>query len=166
KPALCRLFAKPTTRSPGVENQSRPRRDPRAFGAFDPAAAVDNDRRRACSILADGAFAPLSPISRHTPHLEADLPAERASPEAPARLPCTDGDPRGTRDPQAAARERAQAPLRLTRPLGSRIDVQRRHRLSRSRDFDAVYRHGRSVATRFLVLYAFARDDGGPPRIR
>ena len=35
-----------------------------------------------------------------------------------------------------------------------------RHRLSRSRDFDAVYRHGRSVSTRFLVLYWFAREDG------
>jgi ribonuclease P protein component len=38
--------------------------------------------------------------------------------------------------------------------------VQRRHRLSRSRDFDAVYRRGRSVSTRFLVLYWFARDAG------
>ena len=36
--------------------------------------------------------------------------------------------------------------------------MQRRNRLSRSRDFDAVYRHGRSVSTRFLVLYAFERD--------
>jgi len=36
--------------------------------------------------------------------------------------------------------------------------VQRRNRLSRSRDFDAVYRQGRSVSTRFLVLYAFARE--------
>jgi ribonuclease P protein component len=38
--------------------------------------------------------------------------------------------------------------------------VQRRHRLSRSRDFDAVYRHGRSVSTRFLVLYWFPREQG------
>jgi ribonuclease P protein component len=38
--------------------------------------------------------------------------------------------------------------------------VQRRHRLSRSRDFDAVYRHGRSVSTRFLVLYWFPREAG------
>jgi ribonuclease P protein component len=37
--------------------------------------------------------------------------------------------------------------------------VQRRNRLSRSRDFDAVYRHGRSVSTRYLVLYWFPRDD-------
>jgi ribonuclease P protein component len=44
--------------------------------------------------------------------------------------------------------------------------VHRRHRLSRSRDFDAVYRHGRSVSTRFLTLYWFTRDDGdGEPRL-
>jgi ribonuclease P protein component len=44
--------------------------------------------------------------------------------------------------------------------------VQRRHRLSRSRDFDAVYRQGRSVATRYLVLYWFDREeDPGEPRL-
>jgi ribonuclease P protein component len=44
--------------------------------------------------------------------------------------------------------------------------VQRRHRLSRSRDFDAVYRHGRSVSTRFLVLYSFERAEGAvDPRL-
>jgi ribonuclease P protein component len=44
--------------------------------------------------------------------------------------------------------------------------VQRRHRLSRSRDFDAVYRQGRSASTRFLVLYWFDReDDPAEPRL-
>lgn len=43
--------------------------------------------------------------------------------------------------------------------------MQRRHRLSRSRDFDTVYRYGRSVSTRFLVLYWFPRDDEGEPRL-
>jgi ribonuclease P protein component len=44
--------------------------------------------------------------------------------------------------------------------------VQRRNRLSRSRDFDAVYRHGRSVSTRFLTLYSFQRDEEpGEPRL-
>lgn len=43
--------------------------------------------------------------------------------------------------------------------------MQRRYRLSRSRDFDAVYRQGRSVSTRFLVLYWFPRDDDGEPRL-
>jgi ribonuclease P protein component len=43
--------------------------------------------------------------------------------------------------------------------------TRRQHRLSRSRDFDAVYRKGRSVSTRFLVLYSFPREEdleGGP----
>ena len=44
--------------------------------------------------------------------------------------------------------------------------MQRRNRLSRSRDFDAVYRHGRSVSTRFLTLYWFQRDEAiGAPRL-
>ncbi len=44
--------------------------------------------------------------------------------------------------------------------------MQRRHRLTRSRDFEAVYRHGRSASTRFLVLYWFPRDgELGEPRL-
>jgi ribonuclease P protein component len=45
--------------------------------------------------------------------------------------------------------------------------MKRRHRLSRSRDFDTVYRHGRSTATRYLVLYSFPREDanGEGPRL-
>ena len=46
------------------------------------------------------------------------------------------------------------------------MSMPRRNRLSRSRDFDAVYRNGRSVSTRFLVLYWFPReDDDGEPRL-
>jgi ribonuclease P protein component len=40
--------------------------------------------------------------------------------------------------------------------------VPRANRLTRSRDFDAVYRHGRSTSTRYLVLYWFAHEDGQP----
>ena len=44
--------------------------------------------------------------------------------------------------------------------------MQRRHRLSRSRDFEAVYRHGRSFASRYLVLYWFDREEqDGDPRL-
>jgi ribonuclease P protein component len=44
--------------------------------------------------------------------------------------------------------------------------VQRRNRLSRSRDFDAVYGRGRSVSTRFLTLYWFQREETlGEPRL-
>ena len=44
--------------------------------------------------------------------------------------------------------------------------MQRSNRLSRSRDFDVVYRHGRSVSTRFLTLYWFVRtDESAEPRL-
>jgi ribonuclease P protein component len=45
--------------------------------------------------------------------------------------------------------------------------VERRSRLSRSKDFDAVYRQGRSVSTRYLTLHWFPRDDDpdGDPRL-
>jgi ribonuclease P protein component len=35
----------------------------------------------------------------------------------------------------------------------------RRQRLSRSAEFDRVYREGRSHANRYLVVYSFPRDD-------
>jgi ribonuclease P protein component len=42
------------------------------------------------------------------------------------------------------------------------VDSQRpkRRRLSRSAEFERVYRQGRSKGNRFLVLYAFPREDG------
>jgi ribonuclease P protein component len=42
-----------------------------------------------------------------------------------------------------------------------------RRRLSRSAEFERVYRQGRSKANRFLVLYAFPREDdaGEGPRL-
>ena len=42
--------------------------------------------------------------------------------------------------------------------------MKRANRLSRSRDFDAVYRHGRSVSSRFLVLYWFGQEESTEPR--
>lgn len=42
----------------------------------------------------------------------------------------------------------------------------KRRRLSRSSEFDRVYRQGHSHATRYLVLYAFPRpSDGDQPRL-
>jgi ribonuclease P protein component len=45
--------------------------------------------------------------------------------------------------------------------------VQRRHRLSRSKDFDAVYRQGTSASSRYLTLHWFPREDDpeGDPRL-
>src|SRR5680860_1900245 len=45
---------------------------------------------------------------------------------------------------------------------------RRRARITRSGDFDAVYRRGRSAANRHLVVYAFSREDrpaGSPARL-
>lgn len=44
----------------------------------------------------------------------------------------------------------------LERPSAGR--TPQRRRLSRSAEFERVYRHGRSKGNRFLVLYAFPRD--------
>jgi ribonuclease P protein component len=114
---------------------------------------VENFRSDDLSILPSRAFRRLEsqPFSR-----EADLPAQRAQTEEEARLPGAHGYTRGPRDPQAAARQGSEAALRLSDRVGP---VQRRHRLSRSRDFDTVYRHGRSVSTRYLVLYWFPREE-------
>jgi ribonuclease P protein component len=90
------------------------------------------------------------PISR-----EANLSTERPTPETQAWIPGAHADPGRPRDSEAPSCEGSEAPVRLS----ARATVKRRHRLSRSRDFDAVYRKGRSVSTRFLVLYSFARED-------
>ena len=42
--------------------------------------------------------------------------------------------------------------------------MKRVNRLSRSRDFDAVYRQGRSVSSHFLVLYWFGQEEPAEPR--
>lgn len=45
--------------------------------------------------------------------------------------------------------------------------MHQRHRLSRSRDFDTVYRQGASVSTRYLTLHWFKREEetDGDPRL-
>ena len=53
------------------------------------------------------------------------------------------------------------------RPVGGGRPPRRR-RLSRSADFERVYRQGRSKANRYLVLYAFPREgeqDAAGPRL-
>lgn len=45
--------------------------------------------------------------------------------------------------------------------------MEKKHRLTRSADFQKVYRQGKSVAGRYAVLYYFERatDNGGDPRL-
>ena len=43
--------------------------------------------------------------------------------------------------------------------------MKRANRLTRSRDFDAVHRRGRSVSSRYLVLYWLPQEESAEPRI-
>jgi ribonuclease P protein component len=49
--------------------------------------------------------------------------------------------------------------------VASQRPSPRRRRLSRSAEFERVYRQGRSKGNRFLVLYAFPREDPEGPRL-
>ena len=132
----------------------------RVSSRFDPATgrvAVDNRAPRGL-VYTPRSAAPARcghGLTRRTSlHREAHVPAERPPPQAQARVPRAHVDARRPGDPQAPPRQGAEAPLGLT----SRA-VERRQRLSRSRDFDAVYRQGRSVSTRSLTLHWFTRED-------
>jgi ribonuclease P protein component len=114
-------------------------------------------------------YLPFAPIPRRLFHDEADLPAKRPTPQAQARLPCSDVDARRAVDPEAPPAEGPREAFGVagTTRAGHRryfYVVKRANRLSRSRDFDAVYRHGRSVSSRFLVLYWFGQEEPAEPR--
>ena len=98
------------------------------------------------------------PVFRH----EAHLPAQEAQARPSPRLPRAHEHPRRSRRAPAPSRQGPQAAHRLTvddAPRPSRR--QRRGRLSRSAEFDRVYRQGRSFGNRWLVLHAFPREDAG-----
>lgn len=95
-----------------------------------------------------------SDIGKDRSRCETDVPAEQAETQEDSRFSQADEHQGGPRCAEAPPRERPQAPLCLSTTV-----IRRRSRLSRSQDFDRVYRAGRSVANRYLVLYYFQRDD-------
>lgn len=96
---------------------------------------------------------------------ETHLSAEETQTSANPRFPCSDADPGRPADAEAAAGEGSQAADRLmVRPAVARPG-QGRGRLSRSADFERVFRAGRSHAGRELVLYVFPRGVDGPHRL-
>src|SRR6202012_5545523 len=109
--------------------------------------------------------------SRRTtlPSHETHLSAKEAQTRPHARFPRAHADPRRTSDAQAQARQGPQAPDGLmSADRAGVVSAKRsgRGRLSRSAEFDRVFRHGRSHAGRDLVLYVFPRDeDDGAPRL-
>lgn len=82
---------------------------------------------------------------------EADLPAEETKEGQDPRVPGSDEHARRPGDLEAATAQRPSAP--------HAIEMPKRRRLSRSGEFDRVYRDGSSHATRYLVLYSFPRKD-------
>jgi ribonuclease P protein component len=96
---------------------------------------------------------------------ETHLSAEKAQASADARLPAADADPRGPADIEAPSRQGPQTPDRLIRQLAGPRRPAPRSRLSRSADFDRVFRNGRSHAGRELILYVFPRGEQVDPRL-
>jgi ribonuclease P protein component len=111
---------------------------------------------------------------------EADLPAEEAKARPRAWLSGPHANTSGSPDPEAQAEQAAQParPVAMTAPSerdgGASFrrrdragrSRRKRGRLSRSGEFDRVYREGRSHASRYLVVYAFPRPGiDGPPRL-
>jgi ribonuclease P protein component len=96
---------------------------------------------------------------------ETHLSAEKAQASADARFPCADADPRGSADAQAPPGQGPQTPDRLIRQLTGARRQPQRSRLSRSADFDRVFRNGRSHAGRELILYVFPRGEQVDPRL-
>lgn len=90
---------------------------------------------------------------------EADLSAEEAKARQDPWLSRPLRHPLWSSDPPAPAAEGPQAPHPLTLSEPDRSDARPRRRLSRSGDFDRVYRDGTSRGNRFLVLYSFARGE-------
>ena len=89
---------------------------------------------------------------------EAHLPTQEAQASQDSRLPRPDADPRRSRRPAPPPAQGAQAPHSLS-VAGVDPGGRRRRRLSRSGDFQRVYREGSSRANRYLVLYRFPRAD-------
>ena len=104
------------------------------------------------------------PASGHVSH-ETHLPAEEAQASEDARFPRADEYASRPADPEAPPREGSQALDGLMRRSAGTRPRPGRGRLSRSADFDRVFRNGRSHAGRELVLYVFPRGEAGPPRL-
>src|SRR6478735_6773864 len=90
---------------------------------------------------------------------EEDLSAEEAEAGKDARVPGADEHARGSSDPLSPSAQRPEAPHSI-------VAAQRRRRLSRSGEFDRVYRDGSSHATRYLVLYSFPRKTEEAEEVR
>ena len=96
---------------------------------------------------------------------ETHLSAEKAQASANTWLPRADGYAGWPAHAEAAPRQGPQAPHGVMSRSAAARPRLGRGRLSRSADFDRVFRNGRSHAGRELVLHVFPRDEEGPARL-
>lgn len=125
--------------------------------ASERTGASDRDRKRRCVYW----LASSNGLVSH----ETYLPAEKAQASAHTWVPHADAYARGSDDAEASPREGPQATDGLMRPAPGARPRPGRGRLSRSADFDRVFRNGRSHAGREFVLYVFPRGEDGPSRL-
>src|SRR5581483_9999990 len=106
---------------------------------------------------------PVDPRSSLGTTDEAHLPAQATQARPRPRFPHAHVDPRRPPDAQASSRQGPQAADRLTVEALGRVSGSARRpkkgRLSRSAEFERVYRQGRSLGNRHLVLYVFPRGE-------
>ena len=116
-------------------------------------------QRRAGTAAYTGLFAAFGPVSHET-----HLPAKKAQARSNSRFPRSNAHSGGSCDAEATASQGPEATdgLMRQRPAGPRPG---RARLSRSADFDRVFRQGKAHAGRELVLYVFPRGEEGPCRL-
>jgi len=94
---------------------------------------------------------------------EAHVSAEEAQARPRARVSCAHAHARRAPHAQAPPRQGAKAPVELT--VSGSVTPRTSKRLSRSAEFERVYRNGRSTANRHLVLYAFPTTTTTGPRL-
>jgi ribonuclease P protein component len=149
----------PTGATRGSQRRWRKAREKGVRGCF----RLGRRRRRPFIRVTAGRVYWLTP-RRGVDSYEAHVPAQEAQTRPHARFPCADANARRPPDAQAPPRQGPQAPDGVMRGVaGPR--APRRGRLSRSAEFDRVFRNGRSHAGRDLVLYVFPRGDEDPPRL-
>jgi ribonuclease P protein component len=114
-----------------------------------------------------GLRALLSDPSRDAVTDETHLPAQEAQAGPHARVPRPDADAGRADDAQASPRQGPQAVDRLiARALRTPRPAKSQGRLSRSSEFDRVFRNGRSHGGREFVVYVFPRSASeDPPRL-
>ena len=96
---------------------------------------------------------------------EAHLPAEEAQAGPHPRLPRPHAAPAGAARSSSGDAARAESAWRRSDAAG-RGCAPKRRRLSRSGEFDRVYREGESSANPHLVLYSFPREDPDQAELR